>query len=567
MQAFCTALANTKHAILFIRHKKRTIAAILASHQYSFENRSSLREATVTRSASSCYKVFPAIRHTISLALLLLLTVTANSRPQTPAAQLLDSAFTAMGGREHLTSLHSLKLDLRTILYRIDDSEQSDASPWVNVDIASEWRDEDAARYRSESDDASAQWLLNKTIEIDDGRTRSKGVRVQNVWHWSAQPSLGERLALSPERILFTAAAAPDLKQEPDATVNNEPQDVLSFTWKGFPTRLYLDKALHLPTRWEQRRASPLERASVLLGDIDWRADFLFYKPETSGLVYPHQWILYRDGQEYITAIVIKLQENVAPPADAFTVPADANLDLNKAAVASYADLPIPTPKSGDVLHPLGPPESNVWEIAGNWNVLIVKQPDGLVVIECPQSSNYSDRIIALLAERFPSVPIKAVISTSDALWHIAGVRPYVAQGTPIYVLDKNQTRLEKFIARPRTIVPDTLAKSPRAPKLIPVADRTVIGEGNSRLEIYPIRGHGDARMMMVFFPTLGLLYGSSNDLGSGNTSATFNSIELVGRVDSLHLPVKSYVAIHTDQIPYDQFRSVVKQSPVISVD
>jgi hypothetical protein len=32
-------------------------------------------------------------------------------------------------------------------------------------------------------------------------------------------------------------------------------------------------------------------------------------------------------------------------------------------------------------------------------------------------------------------------------------------------------------------------------------------------------------------------------------------------------LPVKDYVAIHTDQIPYDQFRSVVKQNPVISVD
>jgi hypothetical protein len=479
------------------------------------------------------------------------------------APRVIEAAMTAMGGRTHLVGLHSMKLDLRTVLYRIDDSEREDGAPWLNIDVGSEWRDEDAGRYRAEIDDASAQWVVGKTVRIDDGHAIASAISAQGTLRWSAQPSLGERMALTPEHLLFTAAAAADLKQEPDATVNGEPQDVVSFTWKGFPTRLYIDKDLHLLTRIEQKRASPLDRLSVMLGDVMWRTDFLFYKPELGGLIYPHQLNLYRDGQTYATTIVLKLEENPPPPSSGYTVPADAGVDLETAAAFAYADLPIPTPTTGDVLHPLG---QDVWQIAGNWNVLVVKQSDGLVVIECPQSGAYSDRIIGLLADRFPGVRIKAVVSTTDSLWHIAGARSYVARGTPIYVLDRNSARVARFIARPHTLVPDDLSKSPHKAELRPVSSRTIIGDGPSRIEIYPIRGHGDARMMMVFVPTLGLLYGSSNDAGSG-TAATFNSFEVVSAVETLHLPVTDYIAIHTEKTSWDSFRTVVKEKPIVHFD
>jgi hypothetical protein len=482
----------------------------------------------------------------------------------TSSQQVIEASMKAMGGRSHLNGLHSMKLDLRTVAYRIDDSEQEDGAPWLNIDVASEWRDEDGGLSRVENDDASAQWVVAKMVKIDDGHALASAVSRNGSLRWSAQPSFGERLALSPERILFTAIAASDLRQEPDDVVNGEPQDVLSFTWKGFPTRLYVDKDLHLPTRIEQKRASPLDRSSVMLGDVVWRTDFLFYKPEVGGLVYPHQWNLYRDGRQVATTVVLKLEENPQAPAAGYTVPADANVDLQQAAAFNFADLPIPTPKSGDLLQPLG---DNVWEIAGAWNILVAKQSDGLVVIECPQSGAYSDRVIALLSDRFPGVRIKALVSTTDSLWHIAGVRPYVARGTPIYVLDQNSARLAKFIARPHTVMPDELTKAPRASELRPVASRTVIGEGTARIELYPIRGHGDSRMMMVFLPELGLLYGSSNDAGSGGNATTFNAFELVARVDALHLPVKDYIAIHTGKMPWSDFRTIVTQKPVIHFD
>jgi hypothetical protein len=478
------------------------------------------------------------------------------------ASMIVQASILASGGND-LSRLHSLQLALRTILYRIDDSEREDASPWLNVDAGIEWRDEDQGRYWSETDDASAQWVAPKSVKIDDGLTVTSGTLWKGKWRWSAQHSFGERLALSPERILFTALASQDLRQDPDAAIDGEPQDVLSFTWQGFRTRLFIDKTLHLPTRVEQTRASPLERASVMLGDVRWRTDFLFYKPTPGGLIYPHQWNMYRDDREYSTTVVLHLEANVpAPQVD--LPPPDAKLDLQAAATASYQDLPIQAPTHGELLQPLAP---DVWEIAGNWNVLVIKQVDGLVVIECPQSGGYSERIIALLAQHFPGMRIKAVVSTTDSLWHIAGVRPYVALGIPIYVLDRNADRVTRFIERPRTIVPDRLAKAPRRPSLRSVGQLTVLGSGASKVELYPIRGHGDARMMMAFMPANGLLYGSSNDDAAPQPGVTFNAFELVARVEVLRLAVKDYVAIHTAKMPWAEFRADVAKRQVISAD
>ena len=70
---------------------------------------------------------------------------------------------------------------------------------------------------------------------------------------------------------------------------------------------------------------------------------------------------------------------------------------------------------------------SGVVLIPGAWNTTLVRQSDGIVVIEAPISSGYSVQAIAEANKRFPGIPIKAVITTSDAWPHIGGVREYVA--------------------------------------------------------------------------------------------------------------------------------------------
>lgn len=465
-----------------------------------------------------------------------------------------------MGGRKLLMDLHSLKLDVRTVGYRIDDSERADGPYWLDVGVGTEWVDEDHDRSVTKLDDASAQWPLD-VIEFNGSGVDTRGAlwTGKRMWFGTASRVIDE-VALRPERLLRTAAAAPDLHPLPDAVLHDQTQHVLAFTWKGHPVRLYVDAALHLPSRLEITGAREGSRLSVMLGDVVWRMDYLFYKRQPDGLVYPHQVNLFRNGKPHATRVITGLLENAPRPVDGYAPPARARSKQADPCVA-YGSEPI-DPKS---MHPLG---KNVWLIEGSWNVMVVRQPDGLVVIEAPKSGAYSGHVLDLLGKRFPGVPVKAVVSTTDSTWHIAGVRTYVSRGIPVYVLDANRARLEQAIDAPHSLEPDELARHPAPPRLHPVSGKTTIGSGPMRLDIYPIRGHGDERMMMVYLPGEHLLYGSSNDVNmqqKPKPRATFNAFELVRRVEALGLPVQEYVAIHTPEMRWGEFLNVVLTQPAIS--
>jgi hypothetical protein len=106
-------------------------------------------------------------------------------------------------------------------------------------------------------------------------------------------------------------------------------------------------------------------------------------------------------------------------------------------------------------------------------------------------------------------VPIKAVVTTSDAWPHISGIREYVAAGIPVYALDLNVSILSRFVKAPHTLAPDRLQKQPKAPLFRPVTSKTVIGTGDTRIELFPVRGEIGERMMLAWLPGAKVLYSS----------------------------------------------------------
>ena len=147
--------------------------------------------------------------------------------------------------------------------------------------------------------------------------------------------------------------------------------------------------------------------------------------------------------------------------------------------------------------------------VRGSWNTTFVRQPDGMLIIEAPISSGYSAQALDEAARRFPGVPVKGVVTTSDSWPHLGGVREYVARGIPVYALDLNRPILERLLAAPYGETPDLLARAPKAATFKWIAGRTVIGSGDTRVELYPIRGENGERMLMAYFPAHRLLYAS----------------------------------------------------------
>ncbi|MGC2656366.1 MAG: hypothetical protein WA324_00205 [Bryobacteraceae bacterium] len=85
------------------------------------------------------------------------------------------------------------------------------------------------------------------------------------------------------------------------------------------------------------------------------------------------------------------------------------------------------------------------------------------------------------------------------------------------------------------------------------MSDKTLLGTGKNRIELYPLRGETSERQMMVYFPEYRLLYGSDpfqqNDDGSYFYPQTVS--ELRDAVQRNHLIVDRFFVMHIGPSPW----------------
>jgi glyoxylase-like metal-dependent hydrolase (beta-lactamase superfamily II) len=138
----------------------------------------------------------------------------------------------------------------------------------------------------------------------------------------------------------------------------------------------------------------------------------------------------------------------------------------------------------------------------GSHNSVIVEQRRGIVVIEAPLGEERSRSVIAEIRKRFPGKRIQAVINTHAHFDHAGGLRTFVAEGVPVITQQRNAAYYRRAWAAPRTLNPDRLAKSSRAPELQGFEGRRVLDDERHPLEIHEIlgSGHNDA-FAMVYLP------------------------------------------------------------------
>jgi hypothetical protein len=71
------------------------------------------------------------------------------------------------------------------------------------------------------------------------------------------------------------------------------------------------------------------------------------------------------------------------------------------------------------------------------WNATVVKQDDGIVLLESPLSGTYMAGVIDKAKEQSPGQPLKEVLSTSDSWPHVGGVRQVVAWAQVTALVEK----------------------------------------------------------------------------------------------------------------------------------
>jgi hypothetical protein len=474
------------------------------------------------------------------------------------AHDLVADGIAAQGGRERLQAIRAVQLETTGYRNMLEQSERPTGPYIPEFQTSSEIRDHEHGDFRETSsfaihDNGEGAEQGSSTIVVADGvamrRTGTNDAPADALQLRLA----AERLALSPERLLLTALKARNLERSPDATMQGLRQQVVSFTLDGAPVHIYLNSYTHLPTAYDYSGVLARTGFWAYRGDATQRTFLSFWKLTAEGVRYPLQADVQTNDLPDRNYVVSQLTLNPHLSNAEFDIPPEVKARFNPISTASLELLRLGMPSA--------PPQKlarGIVLIPGAWNVTLVRQNDGIVVLDAPISSGYSAKVIEEARRRFPGVPIKAVVSTSDAWPHIAGLREYVALRIPIFILALNKAAVESIILAPHRSDPDRLQVAPKPEKLRLVSSKLILGTGENRLEIYPVRGESSERQMMVYLPGHHLLYGSDifQQRQDGKFIFAEQVLELSTAVRREHLLVERVFLMHVGAIPWRQVMS-----------
>jgi len=461
----------------------------------------------------------------------------ADGQTERTARSIVASALAAQGGEERLRSIRAVQWSADGYRNMLEQSERPEGPYFTEFQLVSETNDIEHDRTRS-TVAATVQpfGTTTATTVMSDGIVMRTSGDAKAAGTAAQLQVAQERQRLSPERLLLTAASAQDLRRLPDASLQSIRQDVVTFTLDGAPVTIYLNSATHLPTAMDY--SGPLARSGYwsFLGDVTRRTLYGFWSVDPAGIRYPMQMNFEGNGLPDGMLALHDLRINGKLDDSGFTIP-DA---VRSSFLAAHAK-PTPGLAAETVIAP------GIVFVPGSWNTTIVRQDDGIVIIEAPISTAYSELVIAAARRLFPGTPIKALVTTSDSWPHLAGVRQYVASDVPVYALDLNLPILSRNAAAPYASKPDLQQRLRRHPSFRPVSHALTLGAGANRLELIPIRGETTERQMMVYFPGHRLLYGSDAFQRDGSGAFTLQQAvdEVVAAAARERLGIDRFYMMH----------------------
>jgi hypothetical protein len=365
-----------------------------------------------------------------------------------------------------------------------------------------------------------------------------------------------------PVAALRAAVTSPDVRREPDMMWHGVPQRVISFREGRTPVRIFVSAATGLPSAtealvtYDDRNISE-SIAWNALGDVIERTEYMNWS-FVDGIRYPLQQDGFRDGQLIRTLSASSAKLDV--PTEAMDLKLAPGEGLTPGSVQDYRpDQRVPGPYPDKPITEIAP---GIVQIPNSWYSAIVRQDDGLVIIDAPISAGYSAGVIAEAERRFPGVRIKALVTSTGFFWHVAGVREYAARGIPIYAEARNVPVIERMLAARHTLAPDALARRPEIkPRVIAVDRRIEIGSGTNAIAVMPV-ARATQPMLMTYVADAKLLHSAEmvQPLGPGGAFLFPESlIELTRSVTEQGLKIGRIVGMHMSPTPWADVAAAIQ--------
>jgi len=380
----------------------------------------------------------------------------------------------------------------------------------------------------------NSTYLLNgSVIAVKD----KEGVHASDQYE-----NLQDRLFLSPDVLFRKALNSNSLLRQKDTVLQKAGQYVLSFVSGNFPIRIFINKETLMITGAEITRPLKGDYAGVW-GDSKKIVYYSFWDLLNNDIHYPLQTDIYINDYYKETFLINHWELNPTVSPDSLTIPPEVVSDFatrDKSTLIRYIENM--NKNSKEIA-------KDIWLLPGPCNTTVVKQEDGIIVIESSYSSEYGDAILRKVRELYPNSNIKAFIATSDAWFHLGGVRPFATKNISFYFPYRNEPLIRKILAANYKTFPDSLSlKGIGRLTFNGVKDVITLGDGDNQVRLYPYKTETGDRMMMVYFPRQKILYCSDLFQPKGRNGKYWQphyTWEVYHSIKEYHIEANRFYAMH----------------------
>jgi glyoxylase-like metal-dependent hydrolase (beta-lactamase superfamily II) len=300
-------------------------------------------------------------------------------------------------------------------------------------------------------------------------------------------------------------------------------------------------------------------------GDLLVESEYTNYR-DYNGLKYPATIVQKRAGWPTFQAQLLGVYANPANMAQLLTGPAPAAAVL-AAAGGRGAGPAGPPPGAGRGGAPPPPPTptseklaDGVYRIsqnpsAGAYSALAVEFADHVLLFEPgPQSEARALAIIAETKRVFPKKPIRYGVISHHHLDHTSGLAAVAAEGITIVTPQVNKAYIERALSAPRTLAPDSLAKSGKKPVVEGfTGDKRVFQDATRTVELHVMKGlpHADGNVVAYLPKEKILAYADMFNLpneasGPVPDPPVRGTIVFADNIDRLKLDVDRIMSVHS---------------------
>ncbi len=471
----------------------------------------------------------------IALALLAAASLSACTR-LTPEQQIVAEAATALGGRDAVLAAKTLVIEGGGTQYNLGQDVVPGASGQTFT----------VTGYRRATDLAAGRTRVSLTRKPNFTFFQGPAAQAQVQ---GIDGAVGYNVAPSGTATRVPDAAAADRRAEffqhpllavraaldPMAALANPRteggQSVVDVTAGGQTFTLAVDATTKLPSR------VTTTRYNVNLGDVALSTAFSGYQA-VGALQLP-------------TSLVTKTDDFTIAEVKVTTQAVDGDTgDLAAPAAAASAPAVGAPPPPMVTVQELA---KGIWMLGGgSHHSYLVEFMDHLMLVEAPQNEARALAVIAKARETRPGKPLTQLVNSHHHFDHTGGVRAAIAEGLAVITHQGNVALFQEVAARAHTVVPDALAKSPKALSIEGVSDRKTIADGTMTVDLYPVTGAHSETMLVMHFPKERILIEA--DVYTPGGAVQMFAGGFFEEVKKRNLQIDRIAPLHGAPAPYAQF-------------